>query len=162
MTDKNFLVHVEVDDLNSPLESPEMEQERKVAIFDLLERNSFALVGKEGMSPPVGPYQLIVAMRDGRIFFSIRNREGELITEMQLSLTPFRDTIKTYFHICDLYYDAVKKHTRSRIETIDMTRRSIHDEGAELLRRRLESKVVLDKDTARRLFTLICVLQVKR
>ncbi|MCY4446168.1 MAG: UPF0262 family protein [Rhodobacteraceae bacterium] len=162
MSQGNYLLKVEIDTQNGPLISPEMQQEQRVAIYDLLASNSFCLLNKSGEENKDGPYQLYVSINSGRLSFNIASSEGEQLAEFQLSLTPFRDLIKTYFRICDLYYDAVKKHTRSRIETIDMTRRNIHDEGAELLRQRLKGKVIFDRDTARRLFTLVCVLQVKR
>ena len=162
MNERNHLSKVEIDTKNAPFTSPEMQQEQKVAIYDLLAGNSFQLLDKTGIENIEGPYQLFISINSGRLTFKITDEEGERLTEIQLSLTPFRELIKTYFRICDLYYDAVKKHTRSRIETIDMTRRSIHNEGAELLSQRLQGKIKLDQDTSRRLFTLVCVLQVKR
>ncbi len=162
MSNKNYLSNIEIDQNNLPLVSPEIEQERKVAIFDLLENNSFKIEKRADKKPLEGPYQLLVGGQNGRVVLKITTEEGAPITEVHLSLTPLKETIKAYFRICDLYFDAVKKHTRSRIETIDMARRGVHDEGASLLQERLEGKITMDKATSRRLFTLVCVLQAQR
>lgn len=162
MTSGNYLSKIEIDTTNLPLVSAEIEQERKVAIFDLLENNSFKIETRGDNPPPEGPYQLFVRDQNGRVVFKICTDEGTTITELHLSLTPLKATIKAYFKICDLYFDAVKQHSRARIETIDMARRGVHDEGALLLQERLEGKVTMDKATSRRLFTLVCVLQAQR
>jgi uncharacterized protein (UPF0262 family) len=138
--------------------TPEIEQERRVAIFDLLEDNSFALPAREGRSPPEGPYRLGLAIREGRLVFDIATQDGTRVTEFHLSLGPFRQVVKDYFQICESYFEAVKRLPPSQIEAIDMARRGIHNEGARVLQERLEGKAVVDTDTARRLFTLICVL----
>ncbi len=162
MDNRNYLSKIEIDTNNLPLVSPEIEQERKVAIFDLLEQNSFQLEKRGEQQPPAGPYELFVGDQNGRVVFRICTEDGEPITEIHLSLTPLKETIRAYFKICDLYFDAVKQHSRARIETIDMARRGVHDEGAALLQERLEGKVSMDKATSRRLFTLVCVLQAQR
>ena len=148
------LVHIEIDDSTLPPPTPEIEQERRVAVFDLLEANSFRL--PEGRHP--GPYRLTLAIRDRRLVFDLTAEDGTAAAEFHLSLGPFRQIVKDYFQICESYFDAVKNLPPSRIETIDMARRGIHDEGARVLEERLEGKAALDHDTARRLFTLICVL----
>ncbi len=162
MTDGNYLSKIEIDSSNLPMVSPEIEQERKVAIFDLLENNSFMIEKRGNLTPPIGPYHLFVGDQNGRVVFKICSEEGNPITEFHLSLAPLKETIKAYFKICDLYFDAVRQHSRARIETIDMARRGVHNEGAALLRDRLEGKAKVDRDTSRRLFTLVCVLQAQR
>ncbi|NOX73582.1 MAG: UPF0262 family protein [Alphaproteobacteria bacterium] len=159
MTDTNHLTHIEIDDTGLPAPTPEIDQERKVAIFDLIEENSFALPAGKGA--PAGPYHLHLSIREGRLVFDIRDETSETIGEFHLSLSPFRQVVKDYFQICAAYFDAVKSLPPSQIEAIDMGRRGIHDEGGVILRERLEGKVTLDKATARRLFTLICVLHFK-
>jgi uncharacterized protein (UPF0262 family) len=137
--------------------TPEIAQERQVAIFDLIEDNVFALPHP---GAPAGPYALSLAIRDRRLVFTIAT-DTEIpapAAEFHLSLSPFRQIIKDYFAICESYYDAVKKLPPSQIEAIDMGRRGIHDEGSRILMERLEGKVDTDLATARRLFTLICVL----
>ncbi len=152
------IAHIEIDDSALPPATPEIEQERKVAIFDLLEDNSFALPDREGRSAPKGPYRLLLAIRDRRLVFVVSEDDETLITEFHLSLGPFRQVVKDYFLICESYFDAVKRLPPAQIEAIDMGRRGIHMEGARTLQERLEGKAVIDIDTARRLFTLICVL----
>ncbi|MEM6409128.1 MAG: UPF0262 family protein [Pseudomonadota bacterium] len=149
------LVHIEIDDAGLPTPTPEIEQERKVAIFDLLEDNSFA-VPREDV--PDGPYRLLLAIRERRLVFDVATEAEEKAAEFHLSLGPFRQVVKDYFQICESYFDAVKKLPPSQIEAIDMARRGIHNEGARVLQERLEGKAEVDIDTARRLFTLICVL----
>ena len=150
--------HIELDDSNLPPPTPEIEQERKVAIFDLLEDNSFALPAREGHEIPDGPYKLLLAIRERRLVFDISTESDEKVGEFHLSLGPFRQVVKDYFQICESYFDAVKKLPPSQIEAIDMARRGIHNEGARVVQERLEGKAEIDDDTARRLFTLICVL----
>ncbi|MCY3995558.1 MAG: UPF0262 family protein [Rhodobacter sp.] len=156
---KRDLRNVTIDDSGLPPPTPEIEQERRVAIFDLLESNSFSIAARSGRKVPEGPYDLDLSIRDGRLVFSVGAGDGSDPVEFHLSLGPFQQTVKDYFQICESYFDAVRKLPPSRIETIDMARRGIHDEGARLLRERLEGKAVVDLDTARRLFTLICVLR---
>lgn len=152
------LAHVEIDDSNLPAPTPEIEQERRVAIFDLLEDNSFALPPRGDRPVPAGPYHLFLAIRDKRLVFDVRTEGGDMAAEFHLSLSPFRQVVKDYWQICESYFDAVKKLPPSQIEAIDMARRGIHNEGARVLQERLEGKAEIDIDTARRLFTLICVL----
>ena len=152
------ICHIEIDDTGLPAPTPEIEQERKVAIFDLLEDNSFALPARDGRDVPPGPYRLHLAIRERRLVFDIRTEAGDVAGEIHLSLGPFRQAVKDYFQICEAYFDAVKRLPPSQIEAIDMGRRGIHNEGARILQERLEGKAEVDIDTARRLFTLICVL----
>ena len=152
------LVHVEIDDANLPPPTPEIEQERKVAIFDLLEDNSFGLPPRGEQPVPPGPYRLALAIRERRLVFDIAQEDGGKVAEFHLSLSPFRQIVKDYWQICESYFDAVRKLPPSQIEAIDMARRGIHNEGARVLQERLEGKAEVDIDTARRLFTLICVL----
>ncbi len=152
------ITHIELDDSNLPAPTPEIEQERKVAIFDLLEDNSFELPKREGRAVPKGPYHLNLSIRDKRLVFDITTESGEKAGEFHLSLGPFRQVVKDYFMICESYFDAVKTLGPGQIETIDMARRGIHNEGARVLEERLEGKAKIDDLTARRLFTLVCVL----
>lgn len=152
------LCHIEIDDRGLARPTPEIEQERRVAIFDLLEDNAFALPPRDGRQAPDGPYRLGLAIREGRLVFDIATESSAKVTEFHLSLGPFRQVVKDYFQICENYFDAVKRLPPSQIEAIDMARRGIHNEGARVLQERLEGKADVDIDTARRLFTLICVL----
>ena len=154
----NRLCQIEIDEKGLARPTPEIEQERRVAIFDLLEENSFALPRRPDRELPAGPYRLHLGIREGRLVFDISTEEGEKAAEFHLSLGPFRQVVKDYFQICESYFDAVKRLPPSQIEAIDMARRGIHNEGAAILRERLEGKAEVDTDTARRLFTLICVL----
>ena len=147
-----------LDDSGLAPPTPEVDQERKVALFDLMEENSFALPNRDGAT---GPYRLNLAVRERRLVFDVRSEADEPAAEFHLSLSPFRQIIKDYFQICESYFDAVKKLPPSQIEAIDMGRRGIHNEGARVLRERLEGKVDIDDQTARRLFTLVCVLHFK-
>ena len=157
-TNMKRLSKIEIDDSGLAPPTPEIEQERRVAIFDLLEDNSFEIPERDGKSIPDGPYHLNLAIRDRRLVFDIKTEAESDVGEFHLSLGPFRQTVKDYFQICESYFDAVKKLPPSQIETIDMARRGIHNEGARVLQERLEGKAEIDVDTARRLFTLICVL----
>ena len=154
----NRICHIEIDEKGLARPTPEIEQERRVAIFYLLEENSFALPVREGREIPVGPYRVALAIRDGRLVFSIATETEVPVGEFHLSLGPFRQVVKDYFQICESYFEAVKKLPPSQIEAIDMARRGIHNEGASILQERLSGKAEVDTDTARRLFTLICVL----
>ena len=152
------IVHIEIDDANLPPPTPEIEQERKVAMFDILEENSFKLPDRADKAYPRGPYRLGLAIREKRLVFDIETEAQQKVVEFHLSLSPFRQVVKDYWAICESYYDAVKNMPPSQIETIDMARRGIHDEGARILEERLDGKAEIDNDTARRLFTLMCVL----
>ncbi len=149
------ICHIEIDTQGLPAPTPEIEQERKVAIFDLLEENTFSIPRDDA---PDGPYRVTLAIREKRLVFDIDTEEGADATEFHLSLAPFRQTVKDYWQICESYFNAVKTLPPNQIETIDMARRGIHNEGARLLQERLDGKAEVDTDTARRLFTLICVL----
>ncbi|GGE38001.1 UPF0262 family protein [Actibacterium pelagium] len=153
----SVLTKVAIDDSNLPAPTPEVEQERRVAIFDLLEDNSFDLPERDGVKVD-GPFHLLLAVRQKRLVFEISLESGDLVREFQLGLGPFRQVVKDYFQIFQSYVEAVKKLPPAQIEAIDMARRGIHNEGARLLQERLEGKAEIDIDTARRLFTLICVL----
>ena len=152
------IVHIALDDSNLPTPTPEIEQERKVAMFDLMENNSFAMPAREDKDVPAGPYRLALSIRERRLVFDVQTQDEKPAGEFHLSLGPFRQVVKDYFQICESYFDAVKTLPPSQIETIDMARRGIHNEGARVLQERLENKADVDTDTARRLFTLICVL----
>ena len=154
----NRLIRVDIDDSAMPPASAEALQERRVAVYDLLEDNNFDLPGREGHVVPPGPYGLKLAIRDGRLVFDIETEASDKVAEFHLSMGPFRQVVKDYFQICASYYDAVKSMPPAQIEAIDMARRGIHNEGARTLQERLEGKAVVDIDTSRRLFTLICAL----
>jgi uncharacterized protein (UPF0262 family) len=134
----------------------DVEHERAVAIYDLVEQNSFAPVGHDG-----GPYCLKLQLAGNRLIFDIRTEDDRPVVAHHLSLTPFRRLVKDYFLVCESYYQAIRTATPNQIEAIDMGRRGLHDEGSEILIERLKHKVALDFDTARRLFTLITVLHWK-
>jgi uncharacterized protein (UPF0262 family) len=150
------LVKVVLDEDSIGPGNRDIEHERAVAIYDLVEENSFAPVGHEG-----GPYCLRLQLMDNRLIFDIRTEDNRPVVAHHLSLTPFRRLVKDYFLVCESYYQAIRTATPSRIEAIDMGRRGLHDEGSELLMERLKHKVAVDFDTARRLFTLISVLHWK-
>lgn len=133
--------------------TPDVEHERAVAIFDLIEENSFEPNGHPG-----GPYKLSLSLVDSKLVFGITTEAGDAVATHILSLTPFRRIIKDYFMICESYYEAIRSSTPSQIEAIDMGRRGIHNEGSQTLMDRLDGKIRIDFDTARRLFTLVCVL----
>ncbi len=154
----SHISQIEIDDRNLPPPTPEIEQERKVAMFDLLETNTFDLPRRDDRVAPDGPYAVELSIRDKRLVFDVSTESGDKAAEFHLSLSPFRQVVKDYWAICESYYDAVKTQPPSQIETIDMARRGIHNEGARVLQERLEGKAEIDNDTSRRLFTLICVL----
>jgi uncharacterized protein (UPF0262 family) len=133
--------------------TPDVEHERAVAIFDLIEENTFEPLGHAG-----GPYRLHISLVDAKLVFSIRTEDEKDVAIHILSLTPFRRIIKDYFLICESYYEAIRSSTPSQIEAIDMGRRGIHNDGSQTLMDRLSGKIKVDFDTARRLFTLVCVL----
>ena len=152
------ICHIEIDTTGLAAPTPEIEQERKVAIFDLLEENRFELPAKDDKAIPEGPYRLSLSIREKRLVFDVDTEAGADAAEFHLSLSPFRQVVKDYWQICESYFSAVKKLPASQIEAIDMARRGIHNEGARVVQERLEGKAEVDTDTARRLFTLICVL----
>ena len=154
----NRIIAIDIDDRGLRHATPEIAQERNVAIYDLLEDNSFALPPRSDRPAPPGPYRLALAIREGRLVFDITTGTAQKAGAFHLSLGPFRQVVKDYFQICESYFEAVKRLPPSQIEAIDMARRGIHNEGARVLQERLGGKAVVDNDTARRLFTLICVL----
>ncbi|HVJ43463.1 MAG TPA: UPF0262 family protein [Dongiaceae bacterium] len=147
------IVKIELDEETTARRSPEVENERAIAIFDLIEENSFA----PAVEHP-GPFHLRLSIEENRLNFDIRDTSDEPVYRFILSLAPFRRIVKEYFDICATYYAAIRRSTPSQIEAIDMGRRALHNEGSEVLRDRLAGKVDLDNNTARRLFTLICSL----
>ena len=149
-------VEVTLDQASIGRNNAEVEHEREVAIFDLLEKNSFALEGHDG-----GPYTLNLSLADNRLVFTVGDSDRAPIQHVMLSLSPFRRLVKDYFLICESYYQAIKTQPASKIEAIDMGRRGLHDEGSQLLLERLKGKIAVDLATARRLFTLLCALHWK-
>jgi uncharacterized protein (UPF0262 family) len=134
----------------------EIEHERQVAVFDLLERNSFELV--DGFP---GPYRVALSLREANLIFTVDDETGEQRCAVTLSMRPFRRLIKDYFLICESYFQAIRSATPSRIEAIDMGRRGLHNEGADKLEGVLADRIRVDAETARRLFTLVCVLHIR-
>jgi uncharacterized protein (UPF0262 family) len=156
MSDPKRLVKVSLDDASMAAASRDAEHERAVAIYDLIEENSFAPLGHDG-----GPYCLALQVVENRLVFDIRTEGNEPVIAHHLSLSPFRRLVKDYFLVCESYYQAIRTATPSHIEAIDMGRRALHNEGSELLQERLKDKIAMDFDTARRLFTLLTVLHWK-
>jgi uncharacterized protein (UPF0262 family) len=152
----NRLVAVTLDENSIGRSNPDVEHERAVAIYDLIEENSFAPHGGER-----GPFALHLSITGSRLVFDIRRADGTPVIAHLLSLSPLRRIVKDYYTVCDSYYAAIRTATPDRIEALDMGRRGLHDEGSNILMERLKRKVDLDFDTARRLFTLICVLHWK-
>ncbi|CAI8190613.1 MAG: Uncharacterised protein [Alphaproteobacteria bacterium] len=150
------LVHLSLDDPALTARNADLEHERRVAIFDILENNHFALV-----DGPSGPYRLKLSLADRGIVFAVSNKAGEGLSRIELSMRPLRRNIRDYFMICESYFEAMRNATPERVETIDQARRALHNESAALLKTSLADKVTLDDDTARRLFTLISVLQMR-
>ena len=160
MTEHRRIISVDLDETTIVWRNADVEQERRVAIFDLLEDNSFA-PSREHDDGYAGPYRLKLRVEEGRLVFEIARENGEMLEAVILGLGRFRRPIRDYFAICDSYYQAIRTSTAQQIETVDMARRGLHNEGAEMLVERLEGKIAVDFDTARRLFTLICVLHIK-
>jgi uncharacterized protein (UPF0262 family) len=150
------LIAITLDEASIGRSSRDVEHERAIAIYDLIERNSFAPVGDSE-----GPYALNLSLKENRLVFDIRLADGKPVIAHLLSLTPFKKIVKDYFLVCDSYYAAIRTATPDRIEAIDMGRRGLHDEGSRILQDAIKRKVKVDFDTARRLFTLICVLHWK-
>ena len=150
---KSRLVAIDLDESSIARHSANIDHEREVAIFDILDGNNFALVGRDD-----GPYKLHLAIADDRLVFAVGTEQQDAVVTHLLSLSPLRRIMKDYFVVCDSYYQAIRTAPPSRIQSIDMGRRALHDEGSRLLTQRLEGKITLDHDTARRLFTLICAL----
>lgn len=154
------IIDIELDQDTIAWRSDEVDQERRVAVTDLLAGNYFA---PERAYPQGydGPYRVALRVAEGRLAIDVAARDGQRLETLILSLARFRRHIKDYFAICDSYFRAVRQASAQRIETIDMARRGIHDRAAELLRECLAGKIAVDFDTARRLFTLICVLHIR-
>lgn len=154
------IIDIELDERTILWRSADIEQERRIAIFDLIEGNHFA---PQRAQPDgyAGPYKVRLSVEEGRLCLAIRREDDQPLEMLVLGLARFRRQIRDYFAICDSYYKAIRQATPQQIETVDMARRAIHNEAAELLRERLAGKVEIDFDTARRLFTLICVLHIK-
>lgn len=150
------LVEVKLDEGSISRSSADVEHERAVAIWDLIEDNHFTPTGNDG-----GPWRLTIGMVDNRLAFDIRDEAGGAVAVHLLSLSPFRRIVKDYFFVCESYFAAIRTATPSQIEAIDMGRRGLHNEGSQVLVDRLAGKVDVDFDTARRLFTLICSLHWK-
>jgi uncharacterized protein (UPF0262 family) len=153
---KNRLVAVTLDEDSIGRSSSDIEHERATAIYDLIEENSFAPVDHDE-----GPYVLHIGIKENRLVLDIRRENNKPVIAHLLSLTPFKRIVKDYFMICDSYYAAIRTATPDKIEAIDMGRRGLHDEGSRILQDAIKRKVKVDFDTARRLFTLICVLHWK-
>ena len=149
------IIDVKLDDRTIIWRNADVEQERRIAIFDLLEENHFAPEGLEG------PFKILIRIEDNRLAIDIADKKGEPLDTVRLGLGRFRRPIRDYFAICDSYFKAIRSDTPAGIETVDMARRGIHNDAAELLKEQLEGKIEVDFDTARRLFTLICVLHIK-
>ena len=150
------IAKITLDERSVVRRNADIEHERAVAIFDLLEENSFSLV-----APADGPFHLHLGIEDNRLVFDIRATDEAPIERLLLPISPFRSIVKDYFFVCESYFQAIKTASPSRIEAIDMGRRALHNEGSELLRQRLAERVAVDLGTARRLFTLLCVLHIR-
>ncbi len=156
MSDTQRIANINLDKTSVISLSPEVDHERKVAIFDLLEDNCFDPVGLAS-----GPYSLILMIEDNRLVFDVLSENDEELGKFNLPVGTFRRIVKDYFIICDSYYEAIKRSSPSQIEAIDMGRRGLHNEGAEILKEKLADKVTINETTARRLFTLVCVLHIR-
>ena len=154
------LVRIELDEAKAPRRTAEAEHERAIAIYDILEDNSFSLVGGVGEQLG-GPFHLYLRAEGRHIRFDIRDSGDTELAQFYMALGPLRRVMRDYFQVCDTYYEAIRTKSPSQIQAIDMGRRALHNEGAEILRGRLDGKVATDEMTSRRLFTLICVLQTK-
>ncbi|MDR6787488.1 uncharacterized protein (UPF0262 family) [Sphingomonas sp. BE138] len=154
------IIDIELDERTILWRSADIEQERRIAIFDLIENNRFA-PQREQPDGYAGPYRVRLGVEEGRLAIHIAREDGTHLETLVLGLARFRRPIRDYFAICDSYFQAIRQSTPAQIETVDMARRGIHNEAAELLRERLDGKIHIDFDTARRLFTLICVLHIK-
>jgi uncharacterized protein (UPF0262 family) len=150
------IAQLELDEHTVLRRNADIEHERSVAMFDLLEDNHFCPVGHEG-----GPYHVRLGIADNRLVLDISDSAGQPIDKVNLPLASFRGIVKDYFLICESYYAAIRQSSPSQIEAIDMGRRGLHNEGSEMLRERLADKIEIDLDTARLLFTLICVLHIR-
>jgi len=153
---RSRLVAITLDEKSTATSNANIEHEREVAIFDILEGNFFSLDGRDD-----GPYTLNLRLVEDRLVFTVGNEVGQALVTHMLSLTPLKRIMKDYFLVCESYYEAIRSAPPSRIQAIDMGRRGLHDEGSQTLLERLAGKITVDLDTARRLFTLICALHWK-
>lgn len=156
VSDASRVARITLDEHTVLRRSPDVEHERAAALFDLVEENRFRLVGG-----PDGPYHLHLAISDNRLCLGVRDADDAALTDIVVPLMPFRRLVRDYFMICESYYAAIRRSSPSQIEAIDMGRRALHDEGSNLLRQRLADRVAIDHHTARRLFTLVCVLHIR-
>ncbi len=154
------LVRVELDERSLAPANADIEHERKVAVYDLLQENSFQPLG-ETEAIGTGPFVLYLSSSEGRLVLDVRKEDETPVGQLYLSMAPLRKIIKDYFLLCESYYDAIRNAAPQQIETIDMARRAMHNEGSEILEARLKDKIAVDFDTARRLFTLICSFYMK-
>ncbi|MFA7601759.1 MAG: UPF0262 family protein [Novosphingobium sp.] len=154
------ITDIELDEATILWRNADIEQERRIAIFDLKEENLFRPL-RSSAAGHEGPYRLRLSVNEGRLVLDIADEQARHLETLVLGLGRFRRPIREYFAICDSYYQAIRKASATEIETIDMARRGVHNEAAELLLERLEGKVETDFATARRLFTLICVLHIR-
>jgi uncharacterized protein (UPF0262 family) len=154
--DDQRIANVFLDERSVVRRSPQVEHERKAAIYDLIEDNVFSPAGHYD-----GPFNLHLKIEENRLVFSVCTTEDRELTSFSLSLNTFRSLIREYFMVCESYYQAIKTSSPSKIEAIDMGRRSLHNEGASLLKDRLQDKVDINERTSRRLFTLLCVLHIR-
>lgn len=158
MSENQHIIKIDLDERTVIRRNADIEHERKVAIFDILEENTFVVTGFESD----GPYSLHLCIEDNRLIFDVRTADDSTeLVRIPLPVISFRRIIKDYFQVCESYFDAIKTASPSKIEAIDMGRRGLHNEGSELLKERLAEKAVTDSNTARRLFTLMCVLHIR-
>ncbi|QYE35011.1 UPF0262 family protein [Polymorphobacter sp. PAMC 29334] len=155
------IVDVKLDERTILWRNADIEQERRVAIFDLLEGNFFKPVTADD-DGYAGPYKVVMGVEEGRLTVAVATTGDAPLEAFVIPLSPFRRTVRDYFAICDSYFKAIRNATPSQIETIDMARRGIHNDAAEMVIERLAARVEVDFDTARRLFTLICVLHIRQ
>ena len=154
------IIDIELDERTILWRSADIERERRIAIFDLIEGNHFA-PQRQHPDGYAGPYRVRLSVEEGRLAIEIKRDDGTPLEVLVLGLGRFRRPIRDYFAICDSYFQAIRQSTPQQIETVDMARRGIHNNAATLLMERLDGKIEIDFDTARRLFTLICVLHIK-
>ena len=160
MSADHRIADVRLDERTILWRNADIEQERRVAIFDLLEANSFRPL-TDYDDGYVGPYRIVMGVEEGRLTVAVNAHDDRALENFVVPLSPFRRIVRDYFAICDSYFKAIRAATAHEIETIDMARRAIHNDAAELLIERLAARVEVDHDTARRLFTLICVLHIR-
>ena len=161
MVESNFISQIFIEENGLPTPTPEIQHERNLAVYDILQKNKFCLDDRLGDSVPEGPFTLRLSIKKSLLLLHIEDSRSKKKFEIYLSLAPLRPIIKDYFEICKSYFDAVKRLPPSQIETVDMGRRGIHLEGSKVLIERLSGKVKTDVPTAKRLFTLVCALHFK-